>query len=562
MRNSTPNQNDKTTRKRLVVFGIDGATWEIIEQMVKQNRLPNFSKIMEGGCYGDLRSVNPPVTCPAWATMFTGKNPASLGVFHFFKPTAQYELKLSELNWRAWGPIWDIFSDLGKIVYVFNIPTTTAYKINGKFISGPIWGEQDALLAHPSELNENLKLENYQIRTEISDKVSGDDVYIEDITRVTENKFRIMYKSFKEDDWDLLIMGYYYLDQIQHRYWKYINEAHPKFEPNSRFRNVIFEHYELLDKYLGKVMDDLPENATLMVASDHGHEPTHTYVNLNAWLRSKGYLKMKDSELERWSEGGGIKKSNLMQLFYFFTQSYSKLVYFSKLRNQRTCKLLRNKFKDWSYVMENKFSVKYPINKYVSWENTQAYSMIFNTIFLNLEGREGKGRVNEKNYQEVRDKIVHHLKELTDPVRGKRVIKNIWTKEMLFPKKIPYDFPDIFIQFERGYRNYHSELHNPTEIFSKKFKGSTEHYLDGIFIAYGPDIEAGKKIDNTRLEDIVPTILHIFNYPIPTDIDGKVLLEIFREDAEPRRRAISRTEKSTEDSTKSKIRAVSFSKKI
>lgn len=551
------------SKKRILVFGIDGATWEIIELMEKQNKLPNFRKIMREGVYGDLRSVNPPVTCPAWATMFTGKNPATLGVFHFFKPTAEYEQKLSRLTWRAWRPIWDILSEHDKIVYVFNVPTTTANKINGKFISGPIWGEQEGDLAYPEELNNRLKKERYQIRTDISHKVSGDEVYIKDITRITENKFKIMYEFFKDENWDLLIMSFYYCDQIQHRYWKYLLEDHPKYTPNNKCKTAIFDHYELLDKYLGKVLNNLAENTTVLVASDHGHEPTHTFVNFNAWLHDKGFLKFKDNYRNR--EIGGTKRNTntgFLRLYYYLTQSYSKFVYLSKLRHNNFLNQLRNKFKDWSYVFENKFSVKYPIKNYVNWKKTQAYSLIFNTISLNLINREVFGVISEKDYLDVRNKIIKELKELEDPKLNKKVIKHVWTKEQLFPKNTPFDFPEIYIQFNRGYRNYYSELHTPTEIFSHSFKGSTEHYLDGIFLAYGPEIMAGKKVDDVKLEDIAPTILHIFKYPIPDEIDGKVLVDVFKKGTEPASRTIIRAPKTTKDSEKSKIRGIKFSKTV
>jgi predicted AlkP superfamily phosphohydrolase/phosphomutase len=563
MKQTIEHNKQKSSKKRLIVFGIDGATWEIIEIMSRKDKLPNFKKLMDNGVYGDLRSVNPPVTCPAWATMFTGKSAASLGVFHFFKPTAEYDLKLSTLMWNKWRPIWDILSDLGKIVYVFNVPTTTAYSINGKFISGPIWGEQEGVLAYPKKLNDELIRKKYQIRTDISNKVSGDEVYIRDITRITENKFKVMYELFKESNWDLLIMTFYYCDQIQHRYWKYINSKHPKYKPNSRFSKVIFDHYKLLDNYLGKILNNLPDNTSIFVTSDHGHEPTHTYVNINAWLYHKKYLHYNENfEI---GQKNGLKKrinNSFLRMYYYLTQSYSKFIYFGELKNKRSLISLAKKFKNWSYVLENKFSNKYPLKKNIDWERTQAYSIIFNTIFLNRLGREAKGYIDDKDLEKLKKNIKKELVELKDPETNDKVIKNVWTKEQLYVSKAPQDFPEIYIQFNRGYRNYFSELHNPIEIFSKEFKGSTEHYLDGIFLAYGPDFEVGKKIEDVKLEDIVPTMLHILNYPIPLDMDGEVLKEIFQKDSELKTRSIKFEKELLITPERSKIRGIKFSKKI
>jgi len=49
------------------------------------------------------------------------------------------------------------------------------------------------------------------------------------------------------------------------------------------------------------------------------------------------------------------------------------------------------------------------------------------------------------------------------------------------------------------------------------------HLMNGIFIAYGPDIAKGRKISGAQIYDIAPTILHMFGLPVPNDMDGKVL---------------------------------------
>lgn len=40
------------------------------------------------------------------------------------------------------------------------------------------------------------------------------------------------------------------------------------------------------------------------------------------------------------------------------------------------------------------------------------------------------------------------------------------------------------------------------------------------------------KIKNAKIIDLTPTILHLFNIPIPDDMDGRVLTECFEEDSE------------------------------
>lgn len=50
---------------RVIVIGLDGATWNIIEPMVQEGKLPTIEKLMQDGCYGNLESCIPPKTFPA-----------------------------------------------------------------------------------------------------------------------------------------------------------------------------------------------------------------------------------------------------------------------------------------------------------------------------------------------------------------------------------------------------------------------------------------------------------------------------------------------------------------
>ncbi|MFQ6053764.1 MAG: alkaline phosphatase family protein, partial [Candidatus Bathyarchaeia archaeon] len=67
--------------RRVLLLGLDGATFDIIEPMARSGRLPNLARLISEGSSGVLESTLPPVTLPAWVSMVTGKNPGKLGVF-------------------------------------------------------------------------------------------------------------------------------------------------------------------------------------------------------------------------------------------------------------------------------------------------------------------------------------------------------------------------------------------------------------------------------------------------------------------------------------------------
>lgn len=56
------------------------------------------------------------------------------------------------------------------------------------------------------------------------------------------------------------------------------------------------------------------------------------------------------------------------------------------------------------------------------------------------------------------------------------------------------------------------------------------HTKYGIFVAKGNQIRKGARIENASIVDVTPTLLYIYNQPIAEDFDGKVLMNIFKDD--------------------------------
>ena len=71
--------------KKLIIFFIDGGTWNILDPWMAEGKLPNFRRIKDGGVTGNMETTIPPSTAPAVQVFHTGKNPAKLGIFNVFK---------------------------------------------------------------------------------------------------------------------------------------------------------------------------------------------------------------------------------------------------------------------------------------------------------------------------------------------------------------------------------------------------------------------------------------------------------------------------------------------
>jgi arylsulfatase A-like enzyme len=62
-----------------------------------------------------------------------------------------------------------------------------------------------------------------------------------------------------------------------------------------------------------------------------------------------------------------------------------------------------------------------------------------------------------------------------------------------------------------------------------------QHRMDGIFFLHGASVKPGVRLQNARIIDAAPTALYLMGYPIPNDVDGKVLVEGIHDEALRRR---------------------------
>src|ERR1700733_3646297 len=112
-----------TKANRVLILGLDGATWTVLDPMIARGAMPNFAALLARSAHGTLRSTIPPVTTAAWTTMMTGCDPSRHGVFdHRYYDAPSGQMKVTPSG-RARGPsVWRMLSDLDRSVAVLNLP--------------------------------------------------------------------------------------------------------------------------------------------------------------------------------------------------------------------------------------------------------------------------------------------------------------------------------------------------------------------------------------------------------------------------------------------------------
>jgi predicted AlkP superfamily phosphohydrolase/phosphomutase len=517
---------------KVVVIGLDGAPFGLIQKWTEEGILPNLKKLIGEGAFGPLISSYLPETPIAWNSIITGKNAGKHGVYDWGeRAEGSYEIGVSLSHSCKEPPLWEIIGEEGKKAGIFNVPLTYPPKpLNGFLVSGFDTPSTKVCFTYPDSLSD-------EIRSRIQDYVLANR---EAYTRGTERKYveGLLYSLEKKEtaalylidryDMDFGLFVFMEIDHLHHKLWRLIEEG------SEEGKRLFQEVYQRMDETVGKIVNRFDGETTFILVSDHGAGPLEGIMFINKWLMEEGWLKLKKRP--------SFYLKSFLSRADLFVKGYRLL---SKFGLGRLGKLL-------PASLQYDLATSFISFSDVDWEQTMAYAFgTYGQIFINLKGREPQGIVEPgEEYEQLLKEISQRLLKLVHPRTGEKVVREVLRKEELYRGPMLKKAPDL--SFVIGNFRYDSSVQfgiGVNGIFGVPlFEDSGTHRREGILIASGKGIKTNFNIKGATLVDIAPTALYLLNLPIPIDMDGNVLTTMFREDW-MKRHPIRHKEKESKDSS-------------
>src|SRR3954452_24921089 len=144
---------------KLIVVGLDAATFDVIDPLVEAGDLPNLAGLLDRGARGSLRSTTHPLTPLAWTTMVTGVNAGRHGIWDFVeRDESGYLLRLINGSHSRAPALWTRLSQAGRRVGIVNVPFTwPAADVNGFAIAGMDAAAREEGMTTPRDLIHELQ---------------------------------------------------------------------------------------------------------------------------------------------------------------------------------------------------------------------------------------------------------------------------------------------------------------------------------------------------------------------------------------------------------------------
>jgi predicted AlkP superfamily phosphohydrolase/phosphomutase len=519
---------------KIVIIGLDSATWDLIHPWAAKGLLPNLAKLTELGVSGGLESAIPPLTPPAWTSFMTGKNPGKHGIFYFLEPQpGTYAMRYANASSRRTPTFFRLLSDAGLTVGSMNVPFTYPPEpLNGFQISGMDTPSEKSAFIHPPALRDELERAIGKISFDVTHLgfMSTDDrreQVLAEMERIDQQWLKMGLHLLEKHPADVMMFTFMSIDTVQHHFWQYMGPEHFMYDEanRSRFGDAVLHVYQRLDAAVGKFTESLPEDATVLVVSDHGGGPvSDRVVYMNRFLAQIGLLKYRvptQSVLDR------LKRSVVRKAY--------KLLYSTLGPKQK--KFLGGLLPG----MRERFEGAYTSFSNIDWSATKAYcsEMLASppAIWINRKGEKPAGIVEPDEYENVLATISDRIAELKDPRTGERIVPRVYRRDELFQGAFANEAPDLILDWWSGKSfsikpSFAEERDQPyLKIRPRKPVKEAEwggtHRLDGILLMKGKQFKQGARIAGARLIDIAPTLLYLLGQKIPADIDGRILLEAF-----------------------------------
>lgn len=303
----------------------------------------------------------------------------------------------------------------------------------------------------------------------------GEDAYLQQCRTVQRERERMMRYELDRFDSGCFFCLFDTPDRVQHMFWRFREQDHPSNrhhkDETSQWSHVIEDNYRSCDTIIGEALKHADDETLFIVLSDHGNNSFQRGIHLNTWLHDNGFLALQKG-VSPGEEAGE-----------FFRE--------------------------------------------VDWERTRAYALGLGGIYLNLQGREGKGLVAPEDAEKVGNAIIQGLTGLADPQRDQLAIRSVFTREQVYSGPYAQESPDLVVNFAEGYRvSWGTPLGGvPAGLFEdniKKWGG--DHMIDPCLAPGVLFMNQTINGDQPSLLDLAPTILGALNVPQGTAMEGRSLL--------------------------------------
>ncbi|MCC6744052.1 MAG: alkaline phosphatase family protein [Acidobacteria bacterium] len=494
--------------ERALVIGLDGFTFQVVDRLVAEGRMPVLERLMREGVRAPLESTVMPNSFPGWTSCTTGCNEGQHGIFMpLVRRADNFSMKAMDSTDVRRKTVWEILSDRGRRSIVVNDPCSyPPQHIDGWVVSGMTTPDAGVAWTHPAQLKAELLAEapDYIVDVNLFGQTRG--AILDELFESVDARLRAARWLLGTRDWDLAWITFTESDRVQHRFWADQQPDHPRHKPE--FPTAVDEMYVRLDAAVGELVEAIPDGTRVFLVSDHGFAPYYCSFDVTGWLIANGFTAQRAGK-------SGMKKA--LASVGLLDEAVS--VY---RRFRRAVESEARHGVDRMRDVEDEAATGKSYAD-VDWSQTRAYATLDGGIRINVRGREPHGVVDRAYADRLAAEIRDRLAAERFP-NGEPVFESVMLASDCFTGPYADRGPDIVIPPRTDAYSGSVASHR---FLTDRHRNSGEHARYGVFVAWGRGVVPGARVASARLIDVAPTVLSSLGEPPTVEMDGRTLEEIF-----------------------------------
>ncbi|AEM38273.1 type I phosphodiesterase/nucleotide pyrophosphatase [Pyrolobus fumarii 1A] len=423
----------------MFVLGLDSMPPSILYEKPREVGFEYLADIVEDSKRYVMRSCHPPITVPAWMVMFTGKTPGELGIYGFrHRRPGEFKPYIVNSSFIREPTLWDIAGEKGLRSIVFGVPPTYPPKpIHGILVTDFTTPGPEKPYTWPPWVKKEIESIAGPLIFDIVYRSEDKERVRRELFEMLEQHLRVVRYLATSKKWDLFVYVEIGVDRAHHAFWKYFDTQHPRHEEHPVYSRVIPEVYQRIDKWFRKLHKKLPRDTVIVIASDHGIKAMKGAFAINQWLAEQGYLKLRKEP-----EKPGTDLTEDM----------------------------------------------------IDWEGTIAWAWggYYSRVYINLKGREPRGTVDPKYYEETVKQLKRDLEKIRGP-QGEQWENLVYQPSELYPV-VRGDAPDLMVYLDNLSWRPAGTIGWPSNYLPENDRGPDDavHDWNGVLAIYDPEGTIGR----------------------------------------------------------------------
>lgn len=489
--------------RRVLLIGLDAADREILLDGCDDGRFPNFRRMRDLGTWGAVDMVPGFGSGASWPSFYTGVSPARHGRYFYrqVKP-GEYEATRFEDKDFHGRPIWEVLSDAGRRVAVFDVPKAgLSPGLNGLhvvdwLVHGPVYHNVcTSPAAVAAELTGAYGADSMP-RCDHPGKRSSEELKtLRDVCLArVRSKEAATLAYLDNEPWDLFLTVIADPHCIGHQCWHVRDPNHPDHDASAAdlVGDPVLAVYEEIDASLGRILDHVDDDVSVIVTSVTGMGPNYTgnYVLDEVLRRLEGQEKTRSLD---W-----LVRAKLLAKRILPNETRKRLRRSSRKIEERVAHSDRERRRFFT-VPHNDFA---------------------GAIRVNLVGREPLGLVPAEDVESIFHALRKDLLEVRNLDTGRPVVDDVVRIANLCDGDKIDDMPDFFVLWNREARIERVGSPKIGEVVYRQRGNRTgDHNSDSVFFAMGPGFTPGE-VESVSMMDFAPTLAVLAGIPVPPT-DGR-----------------------------------------